>query len=75
MIAPNAGLSVTGNARCSGSRVAASTINAGRYRRRRSIFSIGSIGFSPRIRCMAAGGCKWRCCARGFLSVGAVSDG
>jgi hypothetical protein len=31
--------------------------------------------FSPSIRCMAAGGCRWRCSARGFPSdVGASDD-
>ena len=65
----------TGNARCSGSRAAASTINPGRCRRRSSIFSIGSTGFSLNIRCMAVGGCKWRCCAREFPSGVGASDG
>ena len=61
MIGPSAGLSV--NRQCALLGIA------------RSSFYYGSTEFSPSIRCMAAGGCRWRCCARGFPSDAGASDG
>jgi hypothetical protein len=45
MIAPEAGLSIAGNARCSGLRAAASITGRGRNLPRNSSFQSGSTGF------------------------------
>ena len=76
MIASNSGLSIIRQCRLLG--VASSSfyiMNHGRSRRMSLMFSIGSTGFSPTIRSMATGCCKWRCCAREFPSDAGASGG
>ena len=75
MIAPNAGLSVS--RQCALLGIARSSFY---YQSRpASADELDLLNRLDRIftsiRCMAAGGCRWRCCARGFPSDAGASDG
>ncbi len=75
MIAPNARLSVNRQCRLLGIARSSFYYQPRPVSAEELIFSIGSTGFSPSIRCTAAGGCKWRWRARGCPSDASASDG